>query len=128
MNNTSMLMYFASQMLGQAPILLVYLLGIILCATRWQRAPKAAMIALIGTGVMLLSTLVFGFMNAYVITNQINSGSPMSGVGQSLAFLSMGASILRAGGFALVLAAVFAERGYSGHGFDVTPRSSMEST
>ena len=128
MNNTSMLMYFANQMLAQAPILLVYLFGIILCAMRWQRAPKAAMLALIGTGVMLLTTLVFGFMNAYLITNQINSGTPISGVGQSLAFLSMGASILRAAGFALVLAAVFAQRGNSGHGFDVTPRSSVQST
>ena len=127
MNNSPMLMHLVSQMAGQAPVLLVYLFGIILCAARWRRAPRAAMLALIGTGMMLLTTLVTGFLVAYVIANQSSLGLPVGRMGQLLAYVSIGGSILRAAGFALVLAAVFTQREYSGHGFDVTARSTMHS-
>jgi hypothetical protein len=81
------------------------------------------MLALIGTGIMMLTTLVFGFMNAYLFANQAGSGLPVARVGQLLAYMSIGGSILRAMGFALVLAAVFAQRAHLQQGFDVTPRS-----
>src|SRR5690606_8235466 len=90
MTNSTVLMHFASQVLGQPPVLLVYLVGIILCATWWRRAPRAAMRALIGTGIMMLTTLVFGFMNAYLFANQAGSGLPVARIGQLLAYMSIG--------------------------------------
>lgn len=127
MNNSPMLMHLASQLLGQAPMLLVYLFGMILCAARWRRAPRAAMLALIGIGIMLFTTLLFSFANAYLLANQFSSGRPVARIGQILAFMSLGASILRAAGFALVLAAVFAQRAYMERGFDVTVSSASTS-
>ena len=67
--NQSYFGIFLQQMLGQSPLLLVYLLGIVLCALWWRRAPQAAMLALAACGILLLSSIGFAFIQQQMIQN-----------------------------------------------------------
>ena len=98
-----------AQMAGQSPVLLVYLIGMVLCAIWWRRAPRAAMFAMIGCGVLLLTSISVSFVQVYYI-NSRNSGTSAASIGQIMAMVGLGGSILRAFGFGLVLSGVFAER------------------
>jgi hypothetical protein len=97
-----------SQLFGQMPTLLVYLGGIVLCAVWSRRAPRAAMLAMIGCGLLLLTTIGQAFATAYYINNR--GGTPVATLGQIMAAVALVASVLRAAGFAMVLGAVFVGR------------------
>ena len=97
-----------SQLFGQLPTLLVYFAGIVLCAIWSRRAPRAAMLAMVGCGVLLLTSIATSFATAYYINNR--GGTPAATMGQIMAVVALAGSVLRAAGFALVLAAVFVGR------------------
>jgi hypothetical protein len=99
---------FFAQLTGQAPQLLVYLLGLVLCAVWWRRAPSAAMYAMLGCGILLLTTVATSFIQVYAFNNR--GGRPAATIGQIMFVIGIGGSILRAAGFGLLLAAVFAGR------------------
>ena len=110
-----------SQLFGQLPTLLVYFAGIVLCAVWSRRAPRAAMLAMVGCGVLLLTGIGVSFATTYYITNRGGAGA--AALGQMMAVVAIIGSVLRAGGFALVLAAVFAGRPRVAEvsGFEVQP-------
>ena len=64
MNATNWTVVFA-QLAGQSPILLVYLIGMVLCAVWWRRAPRAARYAMIGCGILLLTNNTISFVQVY---------------------------------------------------------------
>jgi len=99
-----------SQLLTQTPLLLVYFLGVILCAVWWRRAPTAAMLALAGCALLLLTTIGFAWVQNQMIQSRMSSGTTAQAYAQSLMWVSIGSSIFRAAGMGLLLAAVFAGR------------------
>jgi len=99
-----------NQLLTQAPVLLVYFIGLILCAVWWRRAPTAAMLALAGCGLLLLTTIGFAWLQNQMIQSRMSSGTTAAAYAQSLMWVSVGGAIFRAAGFGLLLAAVFAGR------------------
>jgi hypothetical protein len=108
MTTTNSWMMVLSQFLGQAPTLLIYLAGIVLCAVWWRRAPRAAMLALIGTGILLATSVAVTLATVYYINNR--AATPVSSLSMIMTFIGIGGSVLRAVGFGLVLFAVFAQR------------------
>ena len=99
--------YLFSQLLGQAPMLLVYIGGMVVCGIYWRRASLAAVLAVIGLALMLFTTLAGAVVTNYIIQNRSGTGASISTMLQvsGLAF-----SFVRAVGLALVVAGVFVHR------------------
>ena len=112
-----------SQLFGQLPTLLVYLGGIVLCAVWSRRAPRAAMLAMIGCGILLLTSIAVAFVTNYYIMNRGGGGAPAATLGQIMVAVGIVGSVLRAAGFAMVLGAVFVGRPQVAQqsGFEVHP-------
>ena len=117
--------FFLQQMLGQSPLLLVYLLGIVLCAVWWRRAPQAAILALAGCAILLLSSIGFAFIQQQLIQNFNRGGATAQSYGQAMMWIGIGNSIIRAFAIGLLLFAVFAGRPRPAYevrgGFEVPP-------
>ena len=109
--------FLVSQLVGQAPMLIVYLGGIILCAVLWQRASFAAMLAVIGLALMLFTTLGSAIVTNYIIQNRASSTG--ASMGTLLSISAFVFSVVRAVGLALVIAGVLVQRRPEDRGFDV---------
>ena len=122
MNNTQWPMIF-SQLAGQAPTLLVYLVGLVLAGVWWRRAPKAALFAMMGCGILLLTTVGTTFGYAYVVNTRGAGPTPATTISQIMFVIAIVGSVLRAAGIALLLAGVFAGRPRLAEmsGFEVQP-------
>jgi len=118
----SSLPIFLSQLIGLAPHLIVYIGGIVLVAVWWRRAPSAAMLAVIGLGIMLLSSVVGAMATSYLINNRTGATGSFA---QTMSLVSFAFSVLRAIGVGFLVAAVFAGRARIGEGraFEVQPAS-----
>jgi hypothetical protein len=116
------LMIFLSQLVSMSPTLLVCLVGMILAGVWWRRAPRAAMFAMTGLGIMLLATLVSPLIQIYVISNRA-AGSAAT-IGQTVAVMGIGLSVVRAVGMALLVAGVFAGRSKADVGFPMHSHAS----
>jgi hypothetical protein len=116
---------FLSQLLTQSPLLLVYLIGIVVCAVWWRRAPMAAMLALAGFALLLLTSVGFAFIQQQLIQSMNRGGGGGGAVNyaQSMLWIGIASSILRAAATALLLIAVFIGRPkvaeVTGGGFEV---------
>ncbi|MEA2711212.1 MAG: hypothetical protein QOF78_3813 [Phycisphaerales bacterium] len=112
-----------SQLLAQTPLLLVYLGGMMVCALMWRRAGRGAMLAMIGLGLMLVSTVGSALVVSVMVFGPSATGTSAVSLGQTLTVIAIGSSILRAGGLALVIAGVFANRPEfaTPGGFEVQP-------
>src|SRR5215207_10536604 len=99
-------MLILSQLAGQAPVLLVYVVGLILCALWSRRAPSAAMYAMIGCGLLLMTSVGVTVLQMYYINNR--GAQPT--LGYVMFVIGVTGSILRAVGIGLLLAGVFAGR------------------
>jgi hypothetical protein len=107
-----------SQLVFVAPVVLVYLVGIVLAAAWWGRARRAAALAIAGLSVMLVTTLGGVALQAWLIT--LRGGSVNSSLAQMMTIISFARAILQAAGLGLLVAAVFAGRqGARQCGFDV---------
>jgi hypothetical protein len=82
--------------------LLVLVGGIVLAATWWRRAPRAAALTMTGLGLMLLCELVNVGLRYWTTNGSLN--------GQAIMMVVTGMQILRSVGLGMVVAAVFAGR------------------
>jgi hypothetical protein len=123
--NSNTMAQTLSQLVTLVPLMLVYLGGLIWCALWWRRAPQAALLAMLGIGLMLFGTVVARGISMYLIQSRMRGGSSSSStsavqIGQILSVVSIVSSLVHAGGIALLIAAVFAGRDREASGFDVT--------
>jgi hypothetical protein len=107
MNISSPGFYFVQQMLWRSPLVLAYVVGIVVCAARARRAPGAATLAIIGLGMMLLSTVAVTGVQAMVVAG---GGGTVASRGQALAVVSLVGMLVTTAGVALLIAAVFVGR------------------
>jgi hypothetical protein len=108
------------QLLSLAPVLIVLIGGMVVVGVWWRRAPRAAMLAMAGLGVMLLVSAVGPVVQWYLVMNR-PAGGPVAGFARTMAILGIVLSLVRALGLGLLIAAVFAERPRVLGGFDVRP-------
>jgi hypothetical protein len=98
-----------TQLAAQGPLLLVYVGGIIVSIIFWRRAPRAAMLTVIASAILLATALAYPPIQSWVISNRGATGSAAS-IGQSLMMISMMFNFVRAAALGLLVWAVFAGR------------------
>ena len=98
-----------AQLVGQAPLLLVYVVGMVVALSYLPRYRRPAMMTLIATGALLAVSIGQAFLVQYVIqANSSGMGSP--GLGGMLSIVALASSLIRAAATGLILAAVFMGR------------------
>lgn len=99
-------------MVYQIPILLVCLIGFIMGMVWYRRAPKAAVLTIVGTGLIVLTAVILIVVQVSLM-NLRTSGSSTLSV-QTYASISywvnLGGNVLRSIATALIIAAVFVGR------------------
>jgi hypothetical protein len=98
---------FLGMLLGAAPLLVVYLVGILLAIVWWGRWPQACGLVLAGCSILFIAGIVQPLIQSQIMLNR--SGNLQS-VGQTLAMLGMIFTIVRAAGFGLLIWAAFTGR------------------
>ena len=106
-----------TQLLVQSPVLLVYLLGMILAFVFWHRSPATGMLVLLGTGLLLFSSVVWPFVFQYVIRMHNEWDWKAERLGAAMSAMGLVASFIHAVGLALLLAGAFVGR--RGHAEDL---------
>lgn len=117
--NPSSFAMLLNAVIAQGATLLVYLAGIVLAAMWWRRAPRAAMLTVVGLAVMLISSFAAPFAQVYFINNA--SAVPGASLGQTMVWVAAASSLVRAVGLALLVGAVFVNRPHENaqSGFEV---------
>jgi hypothetical protein len=101
---------FLTQLAGQAPVLLAYLVGMILALVFWRRSPGPCVLTLVATGLLLGTTLVQSFLFLYLIRAREDFGWTEERYRWMLSANALVGSVIRAVAFGLLLAAVFVGR------------------
>jgi hypothetical protein len=101
---------FFKQLAHGAPVLLVYVVGLILALVFWRRCPLPCALALIGTGLLLVATLAQMLVFVYLVRGQLSRGWSQVQFSWMLSANAFAGGFFRAVGFGLVLAAVFVRR------------------
>jgi hypothetical protein len=104
MNNT--VMPYLSMIIGTAPMILVYIAGIIVALIYWGRAPKACGLVLSAMLIFFFSSIAQPVLQTRMI---LQRGSPSS-LGQTLMVMAMFFNVIRAAAMALLIWAAFADR------------------
>ena len=106
---TSIMFNVLAQLVGQAPLLLVYVVGMVVALLYLPRYRGPAMMTLIATGALLAVSIGQAFLVQYVIqSNQLGTGSP--GLAGMLSIVALISSLIRAAATGLIIAAVFTGR------------------
>ena len=101
---------FLTQYAIQAPMLLVWLVGIALALLWWQRAPKVALVTCIVCGVFLLDALIGTFILVALPGMLIERGQSSAQIGSAFGLIGIVRSLLHAVLWAAVLFAIFSGR------------------
>lgn len=106
--------FLITQLLGQAPMLTLYLIAIVLALVFRARSPLASTFVLAGAGLNLAVSVAwtFALQAAY-------NGNNMLGIQR----LSTAAQLLHAAAYGLILAAVFVDRRPVLSGFEIPTAS-----
>ena len=102
---------FLAQYAIQAPMLLVWLIGMALALLWWQRAPKVAAATLIACGLFLADALVGTFITVVLPRLLVDRGQSAAQVGTAFALVGIVRSLLHAALWCAVLFAIFSGRG-----------------
>jgi hypothetical protein len=107
MDTNGVIFSTVSSCLPQLPLLLVWLVGIVLAVTRWQRHPKVSLLALIALVLALLETILNGFLSMWIPVMFTEQGMTPAQIGTAFAVWRFIASIMGAVVWGLVLVAIF---------------------
>jgi len=99
-----------AQLLGQAPLLLVYVVGMVVALSYVPRYRGPAMMTLIATSALLAVSIGQALLVQYVIQSNAGSGMGSPGLGGMLSIVALISSLIRAAATGLILAAVFTGR------------------
>ena len=109
------LIHFFYSLIGDAPLLLAYLVGIAISLALWRRCPRPAMLTLIAMSLLMATAVTESFLSVYLTHAmrhwEIRQQTQIWGV------ISIVSNLIRAGAMGLLLIAVFTGRNQS-------PRSS----
>jgi hypothetical protein len=105
--------YLWQQLAYQVPVLLVYLIGFVLALLFFGRQPTAALLTLIGTGLLVLVTVAVVVVQAFLVQQRMEENWSVERFARLMSTVGLAGSIGRAIGLALVVAAVFVGRGHT---------------
>lgn len=98
------------QLAGQAPVLLVYVVGIILALVFWGRYRMPSMLTLIACVVMLVASIAQTVLWHTLLQMRESMGWSMQKYGSMMSAVSLVSSVVRAIALGTLLGAVFAAR------------------
>jgi len=101
---------FLTQYAIQAPILLIWLVGMALALLWWQRAPKVALVTCVVCGLFLLDALIGTFISVVLPSMLIEHGQSSAQIGTAFALIGIVRSLLHAALWVAVLFAIFSGR------------------
>jgi hypothetical protein len=107
----SFLSFVWQQFPVQAPSLITYLVGLFLAVASLRRCPGPAVLVLLATGLLLLTTIGGTLVQSYLIQGQTRGGLGMQRVALVMSLVAIVRSLAHALGIGLLLAAAFAGRG-----------------
>jgi hypothetical protein len=102
----STLEFVRPQLLSIAPMLSVYLAGVVLSLVHLKRLARPAAFALVGFGMLFLITSVFPFVQGYIAV----SHWPIQEMTLWMSVVGIIRTLLQVTAFSLLLAAIFADR------------------
>ena len=105
----NILQSWASQLVGQAPVLVALLVMLVLCLVLWGRYPRVCLLAFLGSLLLLFTGFVFPLAGTYVDRTWSSAGSGAT-LGETLLALALVSNAVRAVGYGLLTAAIFAGR------------------
>ena len=105
---TPVLSILLGSLLTRLPLLLVWLIGIFVAVTRWDRHPRASLLVTVGLAIQLVLGLLDVGFNALVPSlAEARIAVPLAVVYGAYSAVR---SLISAAGWGLVLAAVFVDR------------------
>jgi len=105
------LLPFLTQLAGQSPVLLMYLVGMVLAVVFWRRYPRPCAFTVSAMGLLLLTSVGQTFATLYFIAYRgISLGQESGGLAWMLMASTLVGTLLRALAFGLLLAAIFVGR------------------
>jgi hypothetical protein len=102
---------FLLQLVGQSPVLLVYLVGIILCLAFRSRCPGPCALAGIGLTLLLVTSVAQTWLFMYFFHAMHEHGWTQERYSMMNSITILGSNVIRAVGMALLVAAVLVGRG-----------------
>jgi len=111
-----LLVLFLTQLAGQSPLLLAYLVGIVLALAFRPRYPRPCAFTLAAMGLLVLTLLGQTLLGAYVVYRGAGLTWEAGKVGRVLMVNTLAGSLIRALALGLLLAAVFVGREPDGGG------------
>ena len=99
-----------AQLVGQTPLLLVYIIGIVVALAYWARYRGPASLTLIASASLLAVTIGQTIVGQYVIQSRAEMGWDTATLGGILSAVALTSSLIRAAAMSLMLTAVFMGR------------------
>jgi hypothetical protein len=99
-------------LLVSSPVYVVLIVGIVIAAARWSRHPRVSLLAVSGMAILLLFDVVWMLLNPWLQIVLIRQGVMTARLGFIFGLVSFAASLVRALGWGLVLAALFTGRSF----------------
>lgn len=97
--------------LTQCPVLLVWLVGVVLAIVHWRHHPRVSLLTVIGLAVLTVMTVVSVFLGTWLPRWLFESGRmSVNELGNVMAVVRVVESLISAGAFGLILAAIFSGR------------------
>ena len=94
-------------LIGQLPVILVWLFGLALAAYFWKRAPRPALLTMVAIIGFFLLAVVNVFVNGLIPTMMLDRGIGYQEMSLILGLASIGQSIFTAVLWLILLAAIF---------------------
>jgi hypothetical protein len=101
---------FFTNIVVQLPVFLVWIVGIFLAIAFWKRAPRPAAYTLLAIGIFIITAFLSVLVNSNILMELHARGMPIRTVSFILGGLNIVISLVRAFGWALILAAIYTAR------------------
>lgn len=107
---SSITSFLIQQLAYSAPVLIVYLAGIVLGLIFIKKYPTPALLTLVAGVILLVTTVGVSLAQAYLSRSRLEYGWSAVQYGRMWSLVSIAGTIVRAAGLGLWLAAVFVGR------------------
>src|SRR5690348_13081592 len=99
------------QLAIQAPMILIWLVGMALALLWWQRAPKVALTTCVACGLFVLDALIGTAITVALPSLLIERGQSSAQIGTAFGVIGLLRSLLHAALWVAILFAIFSGRG-----------------
>lgn len=120
------LQYVTSELPLITPILLVYLVGVGLSLVNLKRQAKPAVFAMVGFGILFLTTTVFPFLRGYLFASYQQRDLTIDELHRWLLPVGIIRVLFEVAAFSLLMAAVFSDRSAPARTSDVMDANPSE--